>query len=128
MKQKVSVILIAFVFAPATVSADVGTMKAGWQYLGKSVFHNQSIVFKSGGGYLKTCISSGSAGGKYTLMEQDPANPDDTIGSKYLRPGDCHKWYVGKHVDGPNRKAEVYLAICNWCKDRDYKTTAKFWD
>lgn len=130
--KKVSVLLVAFVFAlfvPTTVSAEVGTMGAGeWDYLGHSVFHNQSIVFKSGGGNFKACISTGSAGGRYSLMEQDPVNPDDEVNTEYIPPGGCHTWNVASYVDGTNGKAELYLAICNWCKDRDYQTRADFWD
>ncbi|MDA8354352.1 MAG: hypothetical protein M0Z65_14465 [Firmicutes bacterium] len=78
------------VFVPSTVSAEVGTMGAGeWDYLGYSVFQNQSVSFESGGGYLKTCISTGSAGGHYRLWEKDPYNPNDQIGIEYISPGGC---------------------------------------
>lgn len=37
-------------------------------------------------------------------------------------------WKVDKYVDGTNDKAEVYLGIPQWFKDRDYETRAEFWD
>ncbi|MCM3316695.1 hypothetical protein M3603_08390 [Rummeliibacillus stabekisii] len=67
----------------------------------------------SGGGNLKVSVTATKYGKtptvKYKLMEYDPSNADEVIGTRTVNGSDTHTFDVRKYVDGDNKKAEIYI-------------------
>lgn len=106
-----------------------------WDYKGEQRFlyfadgyYHGTPAWKSSGGKFKVCLYNNNQGAyekRVYLKEYDPRqNRDDTIGrARYFHDGECQTWKVGRHVDGRNKKAELYISAYS-----PYMLFAEGWD